>query len=358
MTRNGAIAGRFAQAVRGRLVPNTGVTLKMLARQTGLSHDTMERYLADSTTIPASAVQACDAAFRHFKLPPGFLQEVMGGGGSVPGRSAGADLCFVATHDGTLHSAPMGHGAAVRQYVGLPAQSRADAIGLGLEQLGWIFLARRPEGRVRIDLAEAVLAPRAAYRALDWLDRAEPETRVEFGETGTVLSLADARQRLAGLAEQRRAEEGGSGWTSTEARPEQLLPDAMSGLWREFHQQAVQRIPLLDLAARTGVTDRAALFLVEAGDAINAHLGAAMRVSPEVVGRSIHARRDQGYAGMVLGDLEAAAREPDQLHLHRITRAAGGHYTRLSLARRIDPSRAQVMTVALQIEAPADLVIR
>ncbi len=367
MTRNGAIAARFAQAVTRRLAPHTGITQKMLARQAGgMSDDTLARYLADASTIPAAAVQACDAAFHHFKLPPGFLQEVMGGGagegpptgGSAPvrlwGQQAGADLCFVATHEGSLHSAPLGPGAAVRQYVGLPAQSRADCVSLGLDQLGWVF-AGLAQDCIALRFNTDLVAPRAADRAAAWLSL-QGGARVEM--LGETMPRAEAMTRLAAVAARRRAEECPTGWTSSALADPASLSLADQDLWRAWHEAAALRIPLLELAGRTGVTHRSALFLLEAGDAINAHLGAAMRVSPEVIGRSIHARLDQGYAEMVLHDLEAVALRPDQVHLHRITRAAGGSYTRMSLARRTGEARAQVMTVAIRIDAPADLVLR
>ncbi len=215
MTRNGAIAARFAQAVTRRLAPHTGITQKMLARQAGgMSDDTLARYLADASTIPAAAVQACDAAFHHFKLPPGFLQEVMGGGagegpptgGSAPvrlwGQQAGADLCFVATHEGSLHSAPLGPGAAVRQYVGLPAQSRADCVSLGLDQLGWVF-AGLAQDCIALRFNTDLVAPRAADRAAAWLSL-QGGARVEM--LGETMPRAEAMTRLAAVAARRRAE--------------------------------------------------------------------------------------------------------------------------------------------------------
>lgn len=391
MAADSAMARRFAAAMQARLAPASALSLKMAARGAGCTARTLERYANGETTISAAALGALDGWFAQRRLE-GFADEVLGRGvrkaihpaalNAAAINPAGQDgFDFVVTHEGTLHSAPMGHGAAVRQYIGLPAHSRADTAALGLAQLGWIFLRRAgrdSSALIEISLDAGMLAPQAAARAAEWLAE---QMQAEQGQAEQMLadkrqaaavaltidgkmrrlSRAEALAELRKLADERRRAETPEGWNS-EALPGDRLDTAeQAALWRAWHDAAAQRISLLELAALSGRiagADRTALFLAEAGDALSLHLGAGMLVSRDVVGRSVHARQDRGYAGMLLRDLEAAAARPGSVQLHSIARQAGGRYRRLSLARDVAPHRSEVLTMAFGIEAPAGLLLR
>ncbi|MBP6818319.1 MAG: hypothetical protein KBC46_03345 [Ferrovibrio sp.] len=378
MTRNGAIAARFSAAVQRRLVPHTGITKKMLVHRAlpRLSVDTLDRYLADATTIPASAIQALHVAFSALGCSGSFTDEVMGGEASVatagamagqgpapmrlpgPEMGAGLDLCFWSTHQGTLHSAPLGHEAAARSYLGLPPHTRSDATAIMLGQLGWVAAQRGAEGAFTVELMAARLSPEAARRASAWITLQSIDRLVVIVDCRPeVMARDEAAQLLLVLARQASEAEGiGHGWASEHIAASSIEDRRAADLWRAWHEAAALKMSdgaALEASARLGLIGRTSLFLVESGDAVSAHCGPGLYVDPSVVGRSLRTRRDRHYAAMVLGDLEQASAQPGLCLAHHVTRAAGGSYKRLAMSRDLGAGRHQVITASFDLVVPS-----
>lgn len=356
MSRNGGIAKPFAAALIKRTAPNTGITLKMLANRTGYSEDTLQRARDDQTTISAALIQTADAALAAFGFP-GLLAETYGclPGGTQPAScltppevAAPADVCWWATHEGTLHTAALGHAEFARRYLDLPANTEADPRKFAIEHMGWLAVTRSTDGVLLLDGRADRAAPEAVERVADWLEK-------QRDAVVRAPMLAQHPASAAALAQQLRALAAPEGLPTT-WRPERLAADEIADteaaqLWRAVHDAGIERAHLVETADRLGVLNRCALFLIDGDSVTSAHLGGALVVDRSVVGRNVMSRRDIGYARMLRAHALESKTGPTN---YLIGRAEGGSYRRLAFSQQTSRSTWQCMTMVYAVDRPAD----
>lgn len=73
MKQNGKFRDRFVSALRGRLAPNTGLTVDQLAYAIGMHGESVRNWLRGDTGISSEAV---DAVILFFSKDPTFLVEI------------------------------------------------------------------------------------------------------------------------------------------------------------------------------------------------------------------------------------------------------------------------------------------
>jgi hypothetical protein len=362
MSRNGGIAAAYAAAFMKRTAPNTGITLKILSNDTGYSDDTLANYRDDKTTIPGEAIRRIDAALAKRGFP-GLILETYGAdspqsrvsspqlappAASPPaGFSSSDDICWWATHEGTLHAASLGHAEFVRRYLGLPADTEADARRFAIDHLGWLAATRYADGRLQIDGNPAQVSHDAAGRLADWLDQ---QGNVAAQAPMFQEAVSDAAS-LARLLRDHRQGELALGWTS-ERLPESSVTDPNAKrLWKAVHDAGIERANLLEIADRHGLIDRCSLFMIGDSTATSIHVGSSLKVDrAAVIGRPLLARRDLDYARRLNADL-MEAREGPTVRKLRLNPETG--YRRLIFTQPAGPQAWQALTMSYDITAPA-----
>jgi len=366
MTRNGGIAQTFRAALLKRIAPATGISLKMLAHQlqragTPISTDTLERYRDDTTTIAGAAIQAIDAALAHFGFP-GFMAEVYGrspaagSAAAVPssespsgilGASA-ADTCLWATHEGTLHKAERGHADFARRYLDLPHDTAADAARFAINQLGWLKLTHYADGRLLLD-GDAARNAEARDRVASWL-----EGQGSLLVSGPALPKAMSATDAAAWLRDQLPVSPITSWTATPIDAGDLTETPHRDLWRAIHDAGIERAHLVELAGRTGMLDRAALFLVDGRDVTSASVGTGLPINRSVVGRNVMARQDQVYASQLRRDVLATVQAGASITRLRRHNAQGieGGYDRAAFAQRTGPNRWLVLSASSGLLLP------
>jgi hypothetical protein len=356
MSRNGGIAKTYAAALIARTAPNTGVTLKMLANKTGYSEDTLQRGRDDLTTISAELIREVDAALSAFGFP-GLITETYGcpPGGTQPASPlsppeavAPADVCWWATHEGTLHTAALGHAEFARRYLDLPATTEADPRKFAIEHMGWLAVTRSTDGSLRLDGRADRAAPEAIERLADWLDgQREAVVRAPMFDQRPASAVALAQQ-LRSLA---APETVPATWQPERLAEDQIADADAAQLWRAVHDAGIERAHLVETAGRLGVLDRCALFVIDGDAVVSADLGRGLFVDRSVVGRNVMSRRDVGYAQMLRAHALQAKAAPSN---YLIGRAEGGSYRRLAFGQQTSRNTWQCMTMVYAVDKPAD----
>lgn len=370
MTRNGAIARPYFDAWNARTFPRTGITLKMLENETGISDATLSRYRDDTTTVPGSAIQKLDAAFTKYGFP-GFMAEVFG---CLPGKdapaaaqivtrvadepaqldpAAGADLCWWVTHEGTLHSAALGHAPFARQYFGLPADTQADPRKFALEQMGWLAMTRFADGRLALDGRADRARPESVARLCAWLDQQSRRgcRSITGSLLGDELTLPEA---IAGIEALQAPPAPASIWSAEQLAIAAVQDPDARRLWRAVHDAGIERAHLLETADRLSLLDRCSLFIIDGDDVVSAHVGRALRVDRGVVGRNVMSRRDIDYAQILKRHVLEARTGAT---VHRLQAGDGIGYSRIAFTQKTGPNRWQALNMSFGIAAPEPFIL-
>lgn len=355
--------GRLGAAVRRRC--GGAVSLKTLAVALDVSDDTLARWLDGRTRCSGERI---DAMARFFAAhgDHDFLREVYGAGNGDPAVARLADLCLWISPAGTLHHAPLGHQQFITGALGADGLA-GDVAAHAVRLRGWIAAVLRADGHLTLRLAPVRARPAAIARAIQLLS--EPRGTM----AGLVVELVSghdvAVQPCDTLAAARRLLER-IGAAAVDARPTTVkLHDqrlrfgvaaapAMVVAAQAWDGPCTDAAAMLAAIAEGGGIGNAALFLARPDGYRCQDLGAALRVDPAVIGRSLEDLYDVAYWRLVARHYDIALDEGPTLH--RIEAATADDdctYDRAAwpVLRGGEPA---VLTVSHLIQAPRAAVLQ
>ncbi len=333
---NSGFYERFADAIRRRLAPNTGLHAKQLAGAIGVSDDTLVRWSRGQTRITAEALGALAEFFRK-RGDQRFLTEIYGDLVPTSGPdltqlraiildatqrlaladAMPSDLCYWVTDDGAMHQAPAGHREFVRRFLGFPAHLDDDCSIYAMRTLGWISVAvKANKTNAVIRYARDGVDPLAAARLCEFLHseakRGLETTQrfVDIERHWVATSVTDPGTAADALAQAARIASSGARWDVTRHPLETVSRPVFAELLRAYSNAE----PLWAAASRLGITASCSALRVEDGNVTSLMVGHGLGLKPEQrVGRNVMEWANTGYA-KVVRDRSMAAREMPVYH--------------------------------------------
>ena len=259
---------RIAAALRSRLGPRAGPSIKALAAGIGRSGETVRLWLNGAVAIKAEDL----AAVARYLEDPRLLDEIFGDLIRAPRERP---LWF--TGDGQCREALAGHGDYVRRYLGLPMAAGGDLAAYALRNLGWLEMTVGAAARLRYH--GKGIAPRAADSARRWLldhrGGIASVTRSVFvgSEWATASGLTvDGLARELALS----AAPTSLRHAASERKPLDLLPACLGKILRAWSDS---REAAIKAAASVGLDGRTSIFSADdAGNVVCLRLGHALRM--------------------------------------------------------------------------------
>ena len=262
------VRSRVAAALRARLGPRAGVSVKALAAGIGRSGETVRLWVNGAAAIKAEDL----AAVVRYLKDPSLLNEVFG---DLVQAHRERPLWF--TDDGQCREALAGHGEYVRRHLGLPMTAGGDLAAYALRNLGWLELRVGAVARLRYH--GKGISPRAADAARAWLrDHGRgigSVTRSVFvgaeWATASDLSVDGVARELALVAAP-----GGIRGAAAERKPLDFLPARLGKILRVWADSPEAAI---GAAASVGLDGRTSIFGADdAGNVVCVRLGHALRM--------------------------------------------------------------------------------
>ena len=357
MTSSLSFEQRFAQALRRRLYPNTGLRLKQMAHDLGYSEDTLQRWTRGDHRVYAGAAEDVDRYFVRYHRDDGFLREVFDLQRLEP-QSRETDLCFWVT-EGALHHAPAGHALFARMALGLSAGIEQDLVRYAVGNLGWIACTARPDRRFEIRYASRTIDAQAARRLRDWLlvdGRDQTEVyAVALGPSGwnegAPLSVSEAIRLLDRWAVRAALVStiGEANWTVERER----VDSAGQADLRGFFAALGQADDPMAACVRSGRFGTSSLLWIKGEtDVVSLYIGNDLGLPVDRFAyRNVLDRDDARYAALVYQHVTECVREgPTFYHLEIDIAGRRRRYRRLALPFNAG-DRQMVFTTVQLLEA-------
>jgi transcriptional regulator with XRE-family HTH domain len=328
---------RFADAIRRRLAPNTGLHLKQLAGAINVSDDTLVRWSRGQTRITAEALGNLAEFFRK-RGDKSFLAEIYGD--LVPpigpdltqlraiiqeasrqlsaAEAMPSDVCYWVTDDGAMHHAPAGHREFARRILRFPAHLDSDYSIYAMRTLGWIALTMRSnETSAVIRYARDSIDPLAAARLCEYLlsqskrGLESAHRFVDIDRHWVAAARTDAVTAADALAQAARIATSGAKWDVTR----HSLEAARRPIFEELLKSYNNAEPLWAAALRLGISASCSVLRVEEGNVTSLMVGPGLGLRPEKrVGRNVMEWANTGYAKVVRDRSIAARQQPVYQH--------------------------------------------
>lgn len=328
------------EAIARRLLPNSELTMKALAKASGYSEATIRRARNGETGhIDAEMLFALSEVFAR-RGDHDFLIEIFGISIATP-RVEGGDSCYWAIEDGTISPAPFGHARFVRDALRLGSEDIFDAAAYGIRAMGWIEITVRAGGRLTLRRHLVNAAPDAGRRTAAWLS----EQGRAFSEI-EILSLQGdnwSRRcydtiRAAGQALALPVDDTVADHLSVHIATERLPLDRITdpvqiAALRQWKGPQTDVDSLMQAIAAAGGSANFSLLRKEDEGYTLLTLGAANRLRHDLAGRPLRRLRDQNYVDLVEQQFDTLPAEGvrfDDLDIHATTDRGG--YRRLALA--------------------------
>lgn len=328
------------QAIARRLLPNTELTMKALAKAAGYSEATIRRARNGGTEhIDAEMLFALSEVFAA-RGDHDFLVEIFGISVMAPAIEGG-DLCYWVTEDGTVNAAPFGHARFVRDALRLGPDEAFDPIAYGIRAMGWIEITVRADGRLTLRRHLITASPQAGRRAAEWLSgQSRAFTAIDIhSQQGD--QWTQRRYDTIRAAAQALSLPGGPAITdhlsihiiTQRLGLDQVTDPVQIAALREWTGPDTDVDVLLRAIAAAGGSANYSLLRKEEEGYRLLTLGAANRMRHDLAGRSLRLLRDQNYVDLVehqFDTLPAEGARFDDLDIHATTDRGG--YRRLALS--------------------------
>lgn len=328
------------EAIARRLLPNSELTMKALAKASGYSEATIRRARNGETEhIDAEMLFALSEVFAR-RGDHDFLVEIFGITIAAP-RIEGGDLCYWVTEDGTVNPAPFGHARFVRDALRLGPDDVFDAVTYGVRAMGWIEVTIRANGGLTLRRHLVTAAPEAGRRTAAWL----ADQGRAFAEI-VILSLQGEKWsrrhydtiRAAAQALALPVGDAIADHLSIHIATERLALDQVDdpvqiAALRQWHGPETDVDVLLRAIAAAGGSANFSLLRKEDESYTLLTLGAANRLRHDLAGRSLRLLRDQNYVDLVEQQFDTLPAEGvrfDDLDIQATTDRGG--YRRLALS--------------------------
>ncbi len=328
------------EAIARRLLPNSELTMKALARASGYSEATIRRARNGETEhIDAEMLFALSEVFAR-RGDNDFLVEIFGIPIATP-HLEGGDLCYWVTEDGVVNAAPFGHARFVRDALRLGPEDAFDAVAYGIRAMGWIEITIRANGRLTLRRHLINAAADAGRRTAGWLtEQARTFSEIE------ILSLQGdswSRRRYDTIRAAAQSLAAPAGDTVTDHLSVHIATERLSfnhiadpvqiAALRQWNGPQTDVDALMRAIAAAGGAGNFSLLRKEEESYTLLTLGAANRLRHDLAGRSLRLLRDQNYVDLVeqqFDTLPAEGARFDDLDIHATTDRGG--YRRLALS--------------------------
>ncbi|MBN9530450.1 MAG: helix-turn-helix transcriptional regulator [Alphaproteobacteria bacterium] len=353
-------------AIARRLMPNSELTMRALAKASGYSEATIRRARNGETGhIDAEMLFALSEVFAR-RGDHDFLVEIFGITVATPAMNGG-DLCYWITEDGAVNAAPFGHARFVRDALRLGPDEAFDAIAYGIRAMGWIEITIRANGRLTVRRHLVNAAADAGRRAADWL----AEQGRTFSEIEILSLQGDSWSRrrydtIRAAAQSLAVPVGDaiSDHISVHIATKRLSfnhiadPVQIAAL-RHWNGPDTEVDSLMRAITAAGGSANYSLLRKEDDGYTLLTLGAANRLRHDLAGRSLRLLRDQHYVDLVEQQFDTLPSEGvrfDDLDIQ--ARTDRGGYRRLALSASGPGGDRYAVTVTDIYRKPQQAVIQ